>query len=223
MREATRDEIKQIARAHMAEGGLSSLSLNAIARAIEVVPSALYRYFPDRNALIAALIVDALHDLAAEVRAAVAIEQQGVAGDQLFAAARAYRRWALAHPVDFQLCFGSAPPDDVATPHEVEVAVFAVFSIYLDIMAAAAQRGQLRVNPWFTATTVVAYGPETPFVRYTPGVMHSGIAGWSRMHGLVMLELFGQSTAVIADPARFFDDELRAGIAQWGLELTHQA
>jgi AcrR family transcriptional regulator len=56
------DEIKRIARAHLAEAG-PDLSLRAVARDLGVVSSAVYRYFESRDALLTTLIIDAYNDL----------------------------------------------------------------------------------------------------------------------------------------------------------------
>ena len=56
-----------LAAAHEETGradGAAGLSLRAVARRLEMVPSALYRYFPNRDALLTALIVDAYQALA---------------------------------------------------------------------------------------------------------------------------------------------------------------
>ncbi|GAA5018869.1 hypothetical protein GCM10025734_71250 [Kitasatospora paranensis] len=56
--EFTRD-IKQVARRQLAEVGAAALSLRAVSRELGLAsPSALYRYFPGRDALLTALIVD---------------------------------------------------------------------------------------------------------------------------------------------------------------------
>ncbi len=52
-------EIKDIARRHLAEEGSAALSLRAVARELGMVSSAVYRYFPSRDDLLTALIVDA--------------------------------------------------------------------------------------------------------------------------------------------------------------------
>ncbi len=52
-------EIKASARRQIAEVGASALSLRAVSRELGMVSSALYRYFPSRDALLTALIVDA--------------------------------------------------------------------------------------------------------------------------------------------------------------------
>ncbi len=53
------EEILAAAHDEMAEQGAAGLSLRAVARRLEMVPSAVYRYFPNRDALLTALIVDA--------------------------------------------------------------------------------------------------------------------------------------------------------------------
>ncbi|HLO17085.1 MAG TPA: helix-turn-helix domain-containing protein [Anaerolineales bacterium] len=67
---ATVLEIKQMARQLMATQGSASLSLGAIAKQMGFTSQALYRYFPSRDALITALIVDACTDFAAALEAA---------------------------------------------------------------------------------------------------------------------------------------------------------
>jgi AcrR family transcriptional regulator len=52
-------EIKEEARRQLAETGAQGLSLRAVARELGMVSSALYRYFPSRDDLLTALIIDA--------------------------------------------------------------------------------------------------------------------------------------------------------------------
>ena len=67
-------EIKAAARARLAKDGASGLSLRAVSRDLGMVSSALYRYFPSRDELLTALIIDAYDALgvAAEKAAAAA-------------------------------------------------------------------------------------------------------------------------------------------------------
>src|SRR3954452_17992093 len=58
-RAALTSEIKDTARAYMAQTGASALSLRAVARDLGMVSSAVYRHFESRDALLTALIVDA--------------------------------------------------------------------------------------------------------------------------------------------------------------------
>ena len=63
-------EILAVAGAHVARDGAAALSLRSIARDLGMAPSALYRYFDGRDALLSALILAAYEALAAEAERA---------------------------------------------------------------------------------------------------------------------------------------------------------
>src|SRR6056297_3355506 len=68
------EDVGRVARAHLAENGAAALSLRAIARDLGLASSALYRYYPSRDALLTRLIVesyDALGDAVEHAEAAV--------------------------------------------------------------------------------------------------------------------------------------------------------
>ena len=67
-------EIAEVARRHLASDGAAALSLRAVARELGMASSAVYRYFPSRDDLLTALIVDAYDAMgeAAEVADAAA-------------------------------------------------------------------------------------------------------------------------------------------------------
>ncbi|TSB16463.1 helix-turn-helix domain-containing protein, partial [Streptomyces benahoarensis] len=73
-RERARSEItaaiKDEARTQLAAEGAAKLSLRAVARALGMASSALYRYFPSRDDLLTALILDAYHAIGAAAEAA---------------------------------------------------------------------------------------------------------------------------------------------------------
>jgi AcrR family transcriptional regulator len=87
------------------------LSLREVARAVGVSATAVYRHFPDKGALMAALAVEGLARLAAAQHAAADAAGGGVAG--FSATGAAYVRFALANPALFRLIFanpGSVSP-----------------------------------------------------------------------------------------------------------------
>lgn len=86
------------------------LSLREVARAVGVSATAVYRHFPDKGALMAALAAEALQRLAAAQRAAQAAAGGGMAG--FSATGAAYVRFALANPALFRLVF--ANPGSIA-------------------------------------------------------------------------------------------------------------
>src|ERR1041385_8262239 len=63
-------EIKEEARRQRAAEGAQQLSLRAVARALGMVSSALYRYFPSRDDLLTALIIDAYDSVGQTAEAA---------------------------------------------------------------------------------------------------------------------------------------------------------
>ena len=69
-REEMTAEILAVAGAHVARDGAAALSLRSIARDLGMAPSALYRYFDGRDALLTALILTAYGALAAEAERA---------------------------------------------------------------------------------------------------------------------------------------------------------
>src|ERR1700749_193782 len=58
-------EIKEEARRQLAATGAGGLSLRAVAKELGMVSSALYRYYPRRDDLLTALIIDAYNALGA--------------------------------------------------------------------------------------------------------------------------------------------------------------
>jgi AcrR family transcriptional regulator len=121
-REETLRRIKALALGQLAEGGAGDLSLRAIARELNLVSSAIYRYFGSRDELITALIIDAFNDLA-EV-----LERSG-GRDRRTPVRRwqdvcfAFRDWAREQPHRFGLIYGSSIPGYHAPRETVEPAV----------------------------------------------------------------------------------------------------
>jgi AcrR family transcriptional regulator len=103
LRNEMMEDIKDTARQQMAENGTAAISLSAIARKLGVSQPALYRYYTSRDDLVTALIIDAFTDLAVTLEN-TSQESSGASYHQRMSAImRAYRAWALEHPLDFQL------------------------------------------------------------------------------------------------------------------------
>lgn len=81
----------------------SDISLRELAREVGVSPTAVYRHFPNKGALLAALAHEGLNRMGLAQRAAYDAAQGGTAG--FAATGRAYVRFALAHPALFRLMF----------------------------------------------------------------------------------------------------------------------
>lgn len=82
-----------------------ALSLRAVARRVGVSATAVYRHFPDKEALLSAVAAAGLERLGAAQRAAFDAAGGGAAGFN--ATGLAYVRFALDHPGLFRLIFAS--------------------------------------------------------------------------------------------------------------------
>ncbi len=112
--------IKDAARRQLATVGADGLSLRAVARELGMVSSALYRYFPNRDELLTALIVEAYESLAAA--AETADEPATEPRRRLRTVCAAIRCWARSHPHGYALIYGSPVPGYRAPPVTVESA-----------------------------------------------------------------------------------------------------
>lgn len=100
-------DIVRVGREHLTTVLPADLSLRAVARDLGVVPSALYRYVRDREALITLLIVDAYDELADEVDAALAGAARRSHRTRLEVAVLTARAWANREPSRFALLYGT--------------------------------------------------------------------------------------------------------------------
>ncbi|GAB3890218.1 hypothetical protein GCM10027612_34050 [Microbispora bryophytorum subsp. camponoti] len=135
-------EITDIARRQLATEGAVGLSLRAVAREMGMVSSAIYRYFPSRDDLLTALIIDGYNALGEAVeRADAACARDDFAGRWL-AVCRAVRTWALAHPHEYALLYGSPVPG-YAAPQDTVAAAVRDTAVYGRIVAEAHRAGRL--------------------------------------------------------------------------------
>lgn len=90
------------ARELLEEDGSAALSLRAVARRAGVSPTAPYRHYADRDALISAVAAEGYGELAGHLAAA---HPAPATPDDLAAVAVAYVRFALRHPALFRVMF----------------------------------------------------------------------------------------------------------------------
>lgn len=94
-------------RALEGSGGVD-ISLRELARTVGVSPAAVYRHFPNKDALLGELGGEGLRILGAAQREAHDAAGGGAKG--FAATGRAYVRFALAHPALFRLIFAHGEP-----------------------------------------------------------------------------------------------------------------
>lgn len=96
------------------EGNLPSL--RELARTVGVSPTAVYRHFPNKEALLGAIAGEGTRLLGQAQRAAYDTAGGGSAG--FAATGRAYVRFALAHPALFRMTFTHAPAGAIVSMGE---------------------------------------------------------------------------------------------------------
>jgi AcrR family transcriptional regulator len=193
LRAATIDEIKQTALRLMRESGTIDVRFTDIARAMELTPPALYRYFADRDALLNVLIADAYTELGRRValaRDAVPVEDLG---GRLLAVAQAYRQWARGEPQQFSLIFGLPVPGYVApqdgpTTEAARGAMAQLSQLFLD----AQSQGRLG-RPALTEVTpsVCEVAKEKQDAGIPAESFQAMLYAWTALHGFTTLEAYG--------------------------------
>jgi AcrR family transcriptional regulator len=215
-------EIKDEARRQLAEVGPASLSLRAVARELGMVSSAIYRYFPSRDQLLTALIIDGYDAIGAAAETADATRERTDLPGRWHSVCHAVRHWAIQHPQEYALVYGSpvpgyaAPQDTIGPASRVTLALAAV-------VRDAAASDTLH-NP-FTRAPVLSRPARTEASRAgsiaLPGVPPDAIVraltAWTQLFGSISFELFGHLDGVIEDRDALFDQTVTDMAAYIGI------
>lgn len=192
-REQVRGEIKQHAWEQIGTAGAAALSLNAIAKQVGMSGPALYRYFASRDELITELIRDAYRSLADALRAALD------SGADVAGLANTVREWALRDPQRYLLIYGTPVPGYHA-PAETTAISDEILTVLLEA------HGRLPARP-ATAFDTHLEQHQSPEAAAT---MHRALSFWTRVHGVLSLELAGHFNGMGFDPALLFADEVES-------------
>jgi AcrR family transcriptional regulator len=209
-------EIKDVARRQLGESGAAALSLRAVARELGMVSSAVYRYFPSRDELLTALIVDAYEAVGAVATKAEKKIKRGDLPGRWMATAKAMRTWAVAHPQEYALIFGSPIPGYQAPQDTIDPAG----RIPTLLLAIVNERGQVATEAPPIPRSVRAdlralrklAAPETDEAQLARALM-----AWSQLVGLISFELFGHLNNVIHDYKAHFEYQMQNVGAGLGL------
>ena len=188
------EAIKDAAWKQIAEFGAPALSLRAIGRDLKITAPAIYNYFPDRDALVTALIIDAFTSFGdSQLEARDAVPTEDLVG-RFKAIGIAYREWAHAYPQRYQLIFGTPIPGYEYQVKEVfpssARSIMALFSVVESFRA----EGKLTIENF--PTVKKEYQSHFDLWRSQIGDVHPvshfvAMLIWSRVHGIVSLEIQG--------------------------------
>lgn len=211
LRAQTTDEIKEHALAQVAEGGPESLSLNAIARTMRMSGPALYRYFASREDLLVHLAADGYEDLSDAVEAAAGTAERDAdeaPAARLRAIAAAYRQWVLDYPHRYRLMFASRYGSGLMSPERILPAAQRTMTV---LTAAVAEFGPPEGSalPESLVDQLQAWrASRAGSATLSPEMLHLSVVAWTRLHGIVALEIEGVFRSMGIDPALLYDAEV---------------
>lgn len=205
--------IKETAWKQIAASGAASLSLRAIARELGITAPAIYNYFPDRDALVTALIIDAYTSFGDwQIAARDSVPEEKLA-ERMLSTGLAYREWALAFPQRYQLIFGTPIPGYEAPHERVMPSAARSLSALASVIEGLRAAGKLYA-PGFPQVTQ-DYKPSFEAWKHFGGEVDQlslsvAVLIWARVHGIVALEIAGSLPPFGPDGAGLYLYELEA-------------
>jgi len=202
-------EIKKLAMAQIAAGGVENLSLNAIAKQMAMSGAAIYRYFNSRDQLLAALAVDGYTDLADTLEAA-AHRRHASPLARWHAIAAAYRAWALDQPHRYRLVFSTLVGSGELDPEQIIPAAGRSMSVLLDALGdTAPSTGNGSTQPSRTLSRQLRdWQKRTGMPDLPDATLLAGLNAWTRLHGVISLELEGHLPSTGVDPQLLYEAEV---------------
>lgn len=199
------------ARRQLTSEGAAALSVRAVARELGMASSAMYRYVASRDELLTLLIVEAYDALGAQAETAAS-----TTADLLVRwreVCQAVRSWALEHPQEYALIYGSPVPGYHAPSTTVEPAS-RVTSVLTGLLLEAHRAGRLR------AARVETLSPSldadmgrltrTAAPQVPPATVAMGLVAWALLFGQISFEVFGRLDDVVQDAEALFDHAVTA-------------
>ena len=212
------EAIKETAWQQIAEVGAPALSLRAIARQLKITAPAIYNYFPDRDALVTALIIEAFTSFGDwQLEARDSLPESDLTG-RMSAIGIAYRKWALAFPQRYQLIFGTPLPGYQAPPEQTFPASVRSLSALVSVVEDLRTAGKLKVDsfpkvkPEHKASFEMwkSYNASAHILSLSVAMLI-----WTRVHGLVSLEIQGNLPPFGAQGDALYRYELEATYQQF--------
>lgn len=207
-------EIVATGKEHLARDGAAALSLRAVARDLGMVSSAVYRYVPNRDALLTLLIIDAYNGLGAAAEKAEAKVDRADHLGRFLATCHGVRTWALANPHEYALIYGSPVPG-YAAPEDTIGPASRVPRVLIGILVEEQAAGTLPVHPAVEPAVAGSLAPIREFVGglLPDPILLRSLGAFSTLFGAVSFELFGQWHNVVTETAKartaFFDAQMR--------------
>ncbi|WP_435746912.1 TetR/AcrR family transcriptional regulator [Nocardioides sp. SYSU DS0663] len=223
-REATYDEIVRVSRALMADG--AELSLRAVAAGMGMTAPALYRYVASYQELVDLVAFEVDKAATDRFRAAADELPDDDLGGRLVVACTEFRRWALENPREFGLVFAN-PVADAACVRREALTLSSSGHLFTGQLRALWEERRYPVPALEELPADVRAAVEDPLIpaevdrlaAEDRGLLWVFMQGWTRLYGVVALEVFGHMDPRIIESGEMFVDILsdfapRIGLAE---------
>lgn len=228
-RAAMVEDVIVAARGQLAQVGPAGLSVRSVTRELGIAPSAVYRYFASRDHLLTALIIDSYERLGSAVAAAVDQLPEEAVTRRWVAIWHATREWAVAHPHEYALVYGT-PVIGYAAPQETVLPATRVVTQLAAVVIDAGRLG-LRQEPTDLLDPLATAGLRSdaeeilealPGLGLDPTAVSPADAlrltrAWTELFGAISFELFGHFVGSISHPRDHLDVLARSCAIRIGL------
>jgi AcrR family transcriptional regulator len=212
-RHDTAAEAKRLAMAQLTDGGVGALSLNSIAREMGMTGPALYRYIGSRDDLITDLIIDTYTRFGDALWRAVEQSEGQPAPTRVRAVGQAYRDWSVANPQPYLLTFGTPIPGYQAPEGPTTAAAQQALAALLTVVA------ELDPGPLPTFEDLdrecEAWAEHAGTIALPGRLLRFAVTVWTRLHGVMSLEIAGHFDPALPDGRLFYAAELDDMLLPW--------
>lgn len=191
------------------ETGAASLSLRAIGREMRLTVSAIYRYYPDRDALVTALLIDAFEAFSQALESARDARKPDDHVGRFQSMCKAYFTWAAQNPHRYVLMFGTPIAGYVFAP-ELDPVVRRSFLTLQGVIGEAYRAGKItgelaliRLPLPLNSQYELLKKAGMPYALF---ITHLALAVWSMMHGITSLYLHHYLTGFLQQDVQVFVD-----------------
>jgi AcrR family transcriptional regulator len=205
-------DLVNAARVLLVTGGPEAVTVREVARALEVVPSALYRHVAGRDDLLTTLVAALYRELASVCVTARDAEPAAQHLRRLVATSEAVHGWARSNPAEFDLLFGY-PVQGYQAPEQgpTDEAGREFGAVFLAVFDAARRDGRLRARdprglPGDVAEQLARLGGGG--FELDPGDMYPIVMGLQRLLGLIAVEIAGTLRWAIEDATALTSEQI---------------
>jgi AcrR family transcriptional regulator len=221
-REAMFAEIVATSRALLANG--EELSLRALAGRMGVTAPALYRYVASYQELVDLVAFEIDKAATLEFAEAASAAPADDPAARLLIGVVAFRRWALANPREFGMCFANPIADSNCIRRELVTAATSGHFM-TDLVFEVWQKYDFPVPELDDLDPAVAEALRDPLIPAkveripddSRGLVWIYMSSWAALYGVVTLEVFGHMDPRVIESGAMFVSMMREWMPRLGM------